>query len=169
MNISLRKSIFFGKPLIFTLIFALIISIFANPVIVNAESTELSQEEINAIASGAFYNRETGLYEYDKNVAVKNGAEVEHANAMGIFLESLSREEVQNLNKDINFDPSVGDDEVSTRAFPVILIPIAKFLVGTVGAVIITEVTLYGIGKACQNLEGKYGFFDDFCKTRGYI
>lgn len=56
-----------------------------------------------------------------------------------------------------------------TIFIPAILIPIGKFLVGTVGAVIIYHIVTYGIVKACQNLKGDCWFFADFCKTNGWI
>ena len=171
MNISLRQNDFLKRSVILTLIATLVLSIFANPITATAQSEELSESEINAIASGAYYNQKTGLYVYDEDIAIENGAKVEHANAMGAFLESLSKEDVEKLNQEINFDPKAGydGDGVSIQAIPLVLIPIAKFLGGAAGAAIIAEVTLYGIAKACENLEGKYGFFDDFCETRGHI
>jgi len=170
MNTSFNMFKSFEKPLILALIVTLMMSIFVIPISANAQSNELSEKEINAIASGAFYNTNTELYEYDESIAITNGAKEEHARSMGVFLESLSKEDVKELNETIGFDPSVENSgEISTQALPVVLIPIAKFLVGTAGAVIVTEVTLYGIAKACENLEGQFGFFDDFCETRGYI
>ncbi|MGM0890738.1 MAG: hypothetical protein ACQEW5_28405 [Bacillota bacterium] len=61
------------------------------------------------------------------------------------------------------------ESDIQQGIIPVILIPIAQYLIGAVGAAIIYEVTVYGISKACKSLEGKYDFFTDFCKTRGYI
>lgn len=162
---------YFKKTMFFTLITTLIISILVNPISAYAQSTELTNEELKAISSGAFYNKETGLYEYDENIAINNGATRTQATSVGNFLESLSKKDVKEFNQAIGFDPEQKEesDGTSTRAIPAILIPIAKFLGGAAGAAIIAEVTLYGIAKACQNLEGKYGFFDDFCETRGYI
>lgn len=93
----------------------------------------------------------------------------EHVNAMVAFLESLSKEDVEKLNQEIDFDSKPRYNGIGTRAIPLILIPIAKFLGGGVESVIITEVTLYRIAKACENLEDNYGLFDDFCENRGYI
>lgn len=84
----------------------------------------------------------------------------------------LSKEDVKSLSETIDYDPSdsvSNKGDVSTQALPALLVPIAQYIGGAAGAVIIAEVTLYGTAKACENLEGDYGFFDDFWETRGYI
>lgn len=175
MSLALNSSKPFEKPLILTLIVTFMMSILLSPFSANASSsapTELSQEEINAISSGAYYNTQTELYEYNENVAIDNGAKEEHAQAMGEFLENMSKQDVKELNQTIGFSASeTGDNDggISTQAVPAVLIPIAAFLGGAAGTVIVTQVTLYGISKACQNLEGDYNFFDDFCEDRGFI
>lgn len=162
------------ERLILTLVITFLLSNILIPFSVNANGVNnLSQKELEVIANEAYYNKQTGLYEYNVDKAIENGADQEHAKSMGLFLESLSKKDVEEFNKMIGFDPSnlenQKNEEISPQALPLVLIPIAKFLAGAAGAVIVAEVTLYGIAKACQNLEGKYNFFDDFCETRGYI
>lgn len=88
---------------------------------------------------------------------------------MGQFYSDMTPEQVDNFLDFIGYEEAEAREGTSFRAIPAVLIPIGKFLIGTAGAVIISEVMKYGIVKACQNLEGRYAFFTDFCRTNGHI
>ncbi|MFP7494551.1 hypothetical protein SFC66_12235 [Terribacillus saccharophilus] len=155
------------KIVVAVLVSALVMVLLA-PMSANAANGTLSDEKVNAVANSAYYNSETKLYEFDEAQAKDLGLTSTEAATFNSFFENLSLEEVEAMNEAIGFDPNASTGDFSTQALPAVLIPIAAFLGTTIGGVIITEVTLYGIQKACQNLQGEAAFFDDFCSTRGY-
>ena len=118
-----------------------------------AKESKVDQEKFNAVAESVFYNTQTKLYEFDLDIAKSEGLSSTEASRIKGFFESLTVEEVAEINNEIGFSPEQNAGENGTYALPLVLIPIAKFIVGAAGAVIVGEVTLYGIGKACKNLK----------------
>ncbi|SNZ15443.1 hypothetical protein SAMN05421503_2634 [Terribacillus aidingensis] len=145
-------------------------TVFTSTAPVAAEDQSLSDEHREALASGAYYNPATGLYVYDLEVAINNGAPEAQAKNVKEFLESLSQEEVSQFNELIGFDPSAyqGEGEYSI-AIPPVIIAIASFIGGAAASKLLDEVANYGIKKACQNLQGNWSLFDDYCQTNGHV
>lgn len=163
-----------NKNMKLSIVVTLILSLF----VFSFGPTALAHDEFERkgtiIAESVYYNTETKKYEFDSEYALSNGLTNEEVNNAKFFFESLTVSDVEEMNNEIGFDVSeeiaeVNNSEVTTYFIPAILIPIAKFLVGSAGAVIVYHVVTYGIIKACQNLKGDYWFFTDFCETNGWI
>lgn len=157
-----------------TIVVTMIISLFILPFGSTAMATEDFEQKGTIIAESVYYNTLTKKYEFDTEFALSNGLTTNEVNNAEAFFESLSVTEVEQMNNEIGFDESLEmqNSEITPSfipAIPAILIPIAKYLIGTAGAVIIYHVITYGIIKACKNLKGEYWFFTDFCKTNGWL
>lgn len=152
----------------------MIISLFALPFGSTALATEDFEKKGTIVAESVYYNTQTKKYEFDSEFALSNGLTENEVNNAEMFFESLSVTDVEKMNKEIGFDENLVNQDTEVfpsfvPAIPAILIPIAKYLAGTAGAVIIYHVITYGIIKACKNLEGDYWFFTDFCETNGWL
>ncbi|MCU5379902.1 hypothetical protein OCA08_22505 [Bacillus cereus] len=125
---------------------------------------QVSDYQAGLFAAQFATKNELGLYEYNEQELIDIGASEQEATYIKEYFENMDAGQVLMVES-----AKRGEIQYVFPAIPVVLIPIGKYLIGAVGAVIINEVIQYGIGKACQKLKGKYGFFTDFCKTRGYI
>lgn len=132
-------------------------------------STTDQDSAIDALANASFYDAAADQLQLDVDYALSLGAPLPMVENLDHLYQSLSSDEVHDFLEAIDFQIPTPPEGTAVRAIPAALIPIAKFLTGTAGAVIIGEIVLYGIGKACQNLEGQYDFFTKLCRTRGYI
>lgn len=146
---------------------------YASPTNTSSDSTYsqnlVDEKTVEAISNATFYNVQTKKIELDVEAALAAGADKAATSQMNEMYQSMTEQQVQDFLDLIGYEAPVVEHGPSPRALPAVLIPIASFLGGAVGSVIIGEVMQYGIAKACQNLEGEYDFFTDFCKTRGYI
>ena len=157
-----------------TIVVTMIISLFILPFGSTAMATEDFERKGTIIAESVYYNTLTQKYEFDSEFALSKGLTMVEVNNAETFFESLTVTDVEKMNDEIGFDESLEIQNVEAvqyfvPAIPAILIPIAKYLLGTAGAVIIYHVITYGIIKACENLEGEYWFFTDFCETNGWL
>ncbi|KOS61307.1 hypothetical protein FJQ98_01790 [Lysinibacillus agricola] len=154
-----------------TIVVTMIISLFILPFGSTAMATEDFEQKGTIIAESVYYNTLTKKYEFDTEFALSNGLTKNEVNNAEAYFESLSVTEVEQMNNEIGFDESLEmqNGEITPSFIPAILIPIAKYLIGTAGAVIIYHVITYGIIKACKNLKGEYWFFTDFCETNGWL
>ncbi|MFJ8071849.1 hypothetical protein ACIQZD_23440 [Peribacillus sp. NPDC096447] len=144
-----------------SLVFALILSSLAPGV--SAATGLTSEEKGNIISNSVYYNTLNDSFEVNSDQMREAGLKKKEIEAIESYFEFKDGKEFsEELGVDLESDSQQG-------IIPVILIPIAQYLIGAVGAAIIYEVTVYGISKACKSLKGKYDFFTDFCKTRGYI
>lgn len=140
----------------------------ANPSVkINSDSVIVEQ-----VVEATVYNAQTRSLEIDEELLPGHVVGTDIHDRIDDLYGQLSPTETAQLLELSNINQSqldAADSTVQTYAIPAVLIPIGKFLVGSAGAVIIAEVVQYGIAKACQNLHGRYGFFDDFCETRNYV
>ncbi|MEB2298623.1 hypothetical protein LAV72_03155 [Lysinibacillus xylanilyticus] len=157
-----------------TIVVTMIISLFILPFGSTVLANEDFERKGKIIAESVYYNTITKKYEFDSESALSNGLTKNEVSNAKAFFESLSVTEVENMNNEIGFDESLENQNIEAAPYflpviPGILIPIAKYLLGTAGAVIIYHVITYGIIKACKNLKGEYWFFTDFCETNGWL
>ncbi len=129
----------------------------------------VDQATVEAIANATFYNSQTGKIELHTSTAIDAGANKVAVENMNEMFSSMNSTEAKAFLQAINFENTSHEVGIRPQALPAVLLPIAAFLGGAAGGVIVSEVMQYGIAKACQNLKDQYDFFTDFCETRGYI
>ncbi|HHQ6957562.1 TPA: hypothetical protein ACSTP8_002672 [Staphylococcus aureus] len=164
------KKILFSKSFLLTL--SLIITffgIFNNPT--QAESSSISEKEINTIQKSLKYDIQNEKYVFNTEYATNNGLTQKQAENLKTYFESMNKDQIEKFNQKIGFKPDLdsnNNEGTSTRIAPA-LAAVLGVIGGAVATKLLDEIMNYGIKKTCQSNKGKWAAFDDYCSTNGHL
>ncbi|WP_146183382.1 hypothetical protein [Corynebacterium liangguodongii] len=125
-----------------------------------------SSDSAPSVSSAVYYELENDSFEISRPVAQSLGYRESEIHRFEGNLSALTPAESRQLAEVLGLNIQASKEQ---RAVPAVIWVIAAAIGGAAADEIIGQVTNWGIGSACRNLNGRWGTFDDFCRSNGHV